>query len=45
MAAVVQLLCIVAYALVAPDRRVYMCKEAYVRTSSTPYKLDDLSDK
>lgn len=34
-----------AYALVTPDRHVYLHKEAYVRTSSTPYKLDNLSDK
>ncbi len=31
--------------LVTPDGSAFMCKEAYVRTSSTPYKLEDLSDK
>ena len=34
-----------AYVLLAPDRSFYLYKEAYVRTSCTPYKLDDLSDK
>jgi hypothetical protein len=30
---------------VTPDRQVYLHREAYVRTSSTPYNLSDLSDK
>jgi len=34
-----------AYALVTPDCQVYLHREAYVRTSSTPYNLTDLSDK
>lgn len=31
--------------LVTPDKKLYLHKEAYVRTSSTPYNLDDLSNR
>ncbi|KAG2485521.1 hypothetical protein HYH03_015793 [Edaphochlamys debaryana] len=34
-----------AYALVGPDGRVYFHREAYVRTSSTPYDPSDLANR
>jgi hypothetical protein len=39
------LLAYAAYVLFAPDRSVSLYREAYVRTSSTPYNLDDLTDR
>jgi tubulin--tyrosine ligase len=34
-----------AYVLLTPEGGVYMANEAYARTSSTPFCLDDLSNK
>jgi len=33
------------YVLVAPDKRVYMYKEGYIRTTCFEYKVDNLADK
>lgn len=34
-----------AYALVGPDKRVYMYQEGYIRTTCFEYKLENLEDK
>ena len=34
-----------AYVLITPRKLVYLHKEAYVRTSSSKFNMDDLSDR
>ena len=34
-----------SYVLLAPDHKVYMFRESYVRTSSTPFDIANLADR